>query len=210
MFHPALLNQLWVSLLCTPAEAKPNLSQLYLSRHSLAKPAKLNFFKTLASAAARPGRSSFFRGELKAGAFLWPLRRPPWTACEHFCDSYPIDVSHLSFNFLCLLYPSPSPGCQTFRSLPNSFRAIFIRKDFSKYIFARILYSIVKSFIVVRRFSKFGWIPIFNFWSFTYADPSIYYTIICLLFKGTVSWDRFQKCWQKFTELGLSKGRGGF
>jgi len=28
------------------AEAKPNLSQLYLSRLSLAKPAKLNFFKT--------------------------------------------------------------------------------------------------------------------------------------------------------------------
>jgi hypothetical protein len=31
------------------AEAKPNLSQLYLSRLSLAKPAKLNFFKTLDS-----------------------------------------------------------------------------------------------------------------------------------------------------------------
>ncbi len=28
------------------AEAKPNLSQLYLSRLSLAKPAKLNIFKT--------------------------------------------------------------------------------------------------------------------------------------------------------------------
>jgi hypothetical protein len=32
-----------------PAEAKPNLSQLYLSRLSFAKPAKLNFFKTPAS-----------------------------------------------------------------------------------------------------------------------------------------------------------------
>ncbi len=30
------------------------------------------------------------------------------------------------------------------------------------------------------------------------------------LLKGTVSWDRFQKFWQKFTELGLTKGRGGF
>jgi hypothetical protein len=26
-----------------------------------------------------------------------------WTACVNFPDSYPIDVSHLSFNFLCLL-----------------------------------------------------------------------------------------------------------
>jgi hypothetical protein len=28
--------------------------------------------------------------------------------------------------------------------------------------------------------------------------------------KGTVSWGRFQKYWQKFTELGLTKGRGWF
>ncbi len=28
--------------------------------------------------------------------------------------------------------------------------------------------------------------------------------------KGTVLWDRFQKFWQKFTELGLTKGRGWF
>jgi hypothetical protein len=26
-------------------------------------------------------------------------RMPPWTACIHFADSYPFDVSHLSFNF---------------------------------------------------------------------------------------------------------------
>jgi hypothetical protein len=31
-----------------------------------------------------------------------------------------------------------------------------------------------------------------------------------LQIKGTVSWDRFQKCWQKFTELGLTKERGWF
>jgi len=48
-------------------------------------------------------------------------RRTPWTACVDFPDSYPIDVSHLSFNFFCLLllysiylngqYPlSPSMG----------------------------------------------------------------------------------------------------
>jgi hypothetical protein len=37
------LSPLW------SAEAKPNLSQLYLSRLSLANPAKLNFFKTPAS-----------------------------------------------------------------------------------------------------------------------------------------------------------------
>ncbi len=30
-------------------------------------------------------------------------RRPPWTACVHFHDSYPIDVSHLNFNILCLM-----------------------------------------------------------------------------------------------------------
>ncbi len=29
-------------------------------------------------------------------------------------------------------------------------------------------------------------------------------------FKGTVSWDRFQNFWQKFTELGLTKGHGWF
>ncbi len=28
--------------------------------------------------------------------------------------------------------------------------------------------------------------------------------------KGTVSWDRLNKFWQKFTELGLTKGRGWF
>ncbi len=28
--------------------------------------------------------------------------------------------------------------------------------------------------------------------------------------KGTVSWDRFQKFWQQFTALGLTKGRGWF
>ncbi len=30
------------------------------------------------------------------------------------------------------------------------------------------------------------------------------------LFKGTVSWDRFHKCWRKWTDLGLNKGRGWF
>ncbi len=39
----------YTGLSWTPAEAKPNLSQLYLSWLSLAKPAKLNFFKTPAS-----------------------------------------------------------------------------------------------------------------------------------------------------------------
>jgi hypothetical protein len=34
---------------------------------------------------------------------LMTPRRPSWTACVHFRNSYPIDVSHLSFNFLCLL-----------------------------------------------------------------------------------------------------------
>ncbi len=30
------------------------------------------------------------------------------------------------------------------------------------------------------------------------------------ILKGTVLWDRFQKVWQKFTKLGLTKGRGWF
>ncbi len=55
-----------------------------------------------------------YQWELKAVGFsiylcltlelLWPPPRvPPWTACVHFPDSYPIDVSYPSFNFLCLL-----------------------------------------------------------------------------------------------------------
>jgi hypothetical protein len=40
----------YTGLLSKPAEAKPNLSQVFLSRLSSAKPAKLNFFKTSASA----------------------------------------------------------------------------------------------------------------------------------------------------------------
>ncbi len=31
-----------------------------------------------------------------------------------------------------------------------------------------------------------------------------------MVLKGTVSWDRFQKFWLKFTELDLTKGRGWF
>jgi hypothetical protein len=48
--YPALYTCLsWAPSPWQLAEAKPNLSQLYLSRLSLAKPAKLNFFKTSAS-----------------------------------------------------------------------------------------------------------------------------------------------------------------
>ena len=36
-------------------------------------------------------------------ALMTPPLMPPWTASVHFPDSYPIDVFHLSFNFLCLL-----------------------------------------------------------------------------------------------------------
>ncbi len=36
-------------------------------------------------------------------ALITPQKATLWTACVHFRDSYPIDVSHLSFNFLCLL-----------------------------------------------------------------------------------------------------------
>ncbi len=60
-----------------------------------------------------PGRSSVISGELQAGGnsiclcltgvLLWPPKRPIWTACAHFLESYPIDVLHLYFNILCLL-----------------------------------------------------------------------------------------------------------
>ncbi len=53
----------WIPSPRKPAEAKPNLSQLYLSRLSLSKPAKLNFFQTPASdelGAAGPPRNLIF------------------------------------------------------------------------------------------------------------------------------------------------------
>ncbi len=34
---------------------------------------------------------------------IMTTQMPPWTACVHFPDLYPIDVSQLSFNFLCQL-----------------------------------------------------------------------------------------------------------
>jgi hypothetical protein len=62
---------------------------------------------------AQPGRSSVISGEMQpggnsiclclTGVLLWSPKRPPWTAWIHFPDSYPIDILHLSFNFLCLL-----------------------------------------------------------------------------------------------------------
>ncbi len=42
-------------------------------------------------------------------AYVWlersydPPEGRPWTGCRHFCNSYPIHVFHLSFNFLCLV-----------------------------------------------------------------------------------------------------------
>ncbi len=60
-----------------------------------------------------PGRASNISGELGWGGkvyiYVWlecsydPPRRQSWTACVHFRDSYPIDISHPSFNFLYLL-----------------------------------------------------------------------------------------------------------
>ncbi len=44
-----VLGLLWTPSPRYTAETNPNLSQLYLSWLSLAKPAKLNFFKTPAS-----------------------------------------------------------------------------------------------------------------------------------------------------------------
>jgi hypothetical protein len=40
---------------------------------------------------------------------LMTPRMPPWTASVHFPDSYPIDIFHLSFNFLCLLLSQCPP-----------------------------------------------------------------------------------------------------
>ncbi len=73
----------WTPSLQSTAEAKPNLSQLYLSRLGLAKPANLDFFKTRASdqhrpellnrlskvntTAALPSRSSVLSAEMQKG-----------------------------------------------------------------------------------------------------------------------------------------------
>ncbi len=44
-----------------------------------------------------------------------------------------------------------------------------------------------------------------------YLDPCMWsHRKILQMSKGTVSWDRLKKLWQKFTELGLNKGRGWF
>ncbi len=60
-----------------------------------------------------PAARQIFSGKLQAGGnsiclcltgvLLWPPKRPIWTACAHFCESYPIDVLHIYFNILCLL-----------------------------------------------------------------------------------------------------------
>ncbi len=51
------------------------------------------------------------------GVLLWLPRRPPWTVCIHFHDSYPVDISHpltsvSSFSVCCCsrhlsLWPGP-------------------------------------------------------------------------------------------------------
>ncbi len=56
----------------------------------------------------RPGQLPCRATLIKWGAAGWGkynlFIRPPWTACVvHFRDLYPLDFSHLSFNFLCLL-----------------------------------------------------------------------------------------------------------
>ncbi len=44
-----------------------------------------------------------------------------------------------------------------------------------------------------------------------YLDLSLFsHRKILQMSKGTVSWERLKKLWQKFTELGLKKGRGWF
>ncbi len=38
----------------------------------------------------------------------------------------------------------------------------------------------------------------------------LFMIVYSALFKGTVLWDKFQKVLQKFTEIGLTEGRGWF
>ncbi len=92
-----------------------SLKIMYRTDCCAAHPVLLNRLSRVnrSEAADWPGRSSFISGELKSveysiylcltGELFWPPRRPPWTACVHFPDLYPIDVFHLSFKFLCLL-----------------------------------------------------------------------------------------------------------
>jgi hypothetical protein len=48
-----------------------------------------------------PADLQFFVGRCKPGgiAYLYLTGVPPWTACVHFPDTYPIDVSHGSPTF---------------------------------------------------------------------------------------------------------------
>ncbi len=77
-------------LCCTPSAAKPVIESKYKLRPG---PADLHLL--VGSWSLEYSLYLCLTGEL-----LLSPRRPPWTACVHFPDSYPVDVFHLSFNFL--------------------------------------------------------------------------------------------------------------
>jgi len=81
------------------------------------------------------------------------------------------------------------------------------------------LWNCCKKVLLKKSFSL--WILVAELKDEKQHDLYIFVSISCfvrtflLLFngviiKGTVSWDRFQKCWRKVTDLTLNKGRGWF
>jgi hypothetical protein len=67
--------------------------------HVPARPASRQIFTCKRGAAGWGEQHMFFMFDWSA---LMTLQRASWTACVHLRDSYPIDVSQLNFNILCL------------------------------------------------------------------------------------------------------------
>ncbi len=80
---------------------------------------------------------------------------------------------------------------------------------FSFFLFLYCVFNISILFCFLVPF--FSFLIIF-FLALICTCPSVFLMrwLFISLFKGTVSWDRFQKCWWKWTDLGLFKGRGWF
>ncbi len=122
-----------------------------------------------------------------------------------FCSKKVQKICHIItvFLWLRLLYPGRPRS-----PFHNAGKSIKLRRH--QIIWALIMYQYGKSTwshtMILKLFDLF---PII---------PAIYRRIqhwlcVCekrflLHLKGTVSWDRFKKCWWKWTDLGLNKGRG--
>ncbi len=118
-------------------------------------------------------------------------------------------MRHRSLLFSLFIYPVKATGRGTKLSsmkrnpVPYLFWCFFLLCVFfydNDIIFCLFLILLIKIQCVVNLMitvflQRFQMLPIF----FAFLN-----------FKGTVSWDRFQKFWQKLTELNLTMGRGWF